>query len=252
MPAPLGQHFLTRPEIAGFVADALLLSKKDTVLEVGPGKGILTHELLERVGKVVAIEKDPDLFAGLSKAFAKELAEERLVLILGDVRTCNPSVLFSKTPYYLVANIPYYITGLIMRLFLTAEHQPEGMSLLMQKEVAERICAQDGKESLLSLGVKAYGAPRYVRTVKAGAFSPAPKVDSAILAIEHISRKRFEHISEEAFFKVLHTAFGEKRKTLGKTLKNKLPPEAFVRCGVSPQARPETVSLEGWFCLTLI
>lgn len=247
----LGQHFLTRPEIAGWVADALPLSRGDVVLEIGPGKGILTAELLKRVGTVVAIEKDALLIPVLRERFADEIANNHLVLVEEDVRDFNPATcsLLSKT-YSLVANIPYYITGAIIRQFLTAEHQPQNMALLVQKEVAERVVAENGKESLLSLSVKAYGTPRYVRTVRAGSFSPPPKVDSAILAIDEISRKHFTLGAEEAsFFDLLHRGFASKRKMLAGNFGRPFADAHFEKCGISKNARAEDVSLERWLCL---
>jgi len=247
----LGQHFLTRPELAAMVADAAPLTPESTVLEVGPGHGILTRELLARAGKVVALEKDPALVAELKMQFATEIAEERLALLSLDVRDFAPETCeFLKGGYVVVANIPYYVTGNLIRGLLTATLQPTHMALLIQKEVAERIVAADGKESLLSLSVKAYGTPRYVRTVKRGSFSPPPKVDSAILAIGNISRKHFHTAGdEERFFTLLHAGFGSKRKQLGKLLAPHTSDAAHERCDVSKNTRAEDVPLECWLCL---
>jgi len=250
----LGQHFLTRPEIAGWVADAVPLSKDSVVLEIGPGEGILTAELLARAGKVIAVEKDSGLVTRLKERFSDEIASKKLVIIEEDVRDFIPSnhpVLGGG--YSLIANIPYYITGAIIRQFLTAEKQPENMALLVQKEVAERIVAKDGKESLLSLSVKAYGTPRYVKTVKAGSFSPPPKVDSAILAIENISRSNFENMAQEKrFFDILHAGFQSKRKMLAPQLRSlRMPPDQFDRCGIPQNARAEDVPPVQWLCLLL-
>jgi 16S rRNA (adenine1518-N6/adenine1519-N6)-dimethyltransferase len=248
----LGQHFLTRPEIAGWVADAVPLTKDDVVLEIGPGEGILTVELLKRVERVVAVEKDSTLVTKLNERFADEIANKRLVLVEEDIRDFKPSHYPLLTNHYsLVANIPYYITGAIMRQFLTTEHQPKNMVLLVQKEVAERVVAKDGKESLLSLSVKAYGAPRYVKTVKAGSFSPPPKVDSAILAIEDISRQNFENAAQEQrFFDILHAGFGSKRKVISSQLRPLgITTEGLERCGIPKNARAEDLPLGRWLCL---
>jgi 16S rRNA (adenine1518-N6/adenine1519-N6)-dimethyltransferase len=247
----LGQHFLTRPEIAGWVADAVPLGKESVVLEVGPGKGILTAELLHRAGTVVAVEKDEMLVPVLRERFADEIASGRLILVEQDVRDFDPSAHPMLTHgYSLVANIPYYITGAIIRQFLTTTHQPVAMALLVQKEVAERVVAGDGKDSLLSLSVKAYGTPRYVKTVRAGSFSPPPKVDSAILAIDEISRNHFvseEH--EEKFFEVLHAGFKSKRKMLAGNLGRDFATAHFDQCGIPKNARAEDVPTERWLCL---
>jgi len=125
------------------------------------------------------------------------------------------------------------------------------MVLLVQKEVAERIVARDGKESLLSVSVKAYGEPRVAGTVKAGSFNPPPRVDSAILVIEHISRDFFADIDEARFFDVLHAGFAQKRKKLIPKLKRavSIGDDAFTACDVSPEARAEELSAAQWRCI---
>lgn len=246
---PLGQHFLTRPEIAGWVAHAAALADAPVVLEIGPGHGILTRELLKEVPQVVAVETDGVLMQELSHTFAREVEENRLILIQNDIRDFDPTSL-APSLYTVAANIPYYITGMLLRMFLTTTHQPVHITMLMQKEVAERIVAADGKESLLSLSVKLYGTPKIVRTVKRGSFSPPPQVDSAILTIEHISRNNVQSQSfEECFFSLIHTAFGKKRKQVAHTLSN-LPPTSLAACGIPQNARPETIPLSAWLCLT--
>ncbi len=250
--ARLGQHFLTRPEVAGWVADALPLTTKDTVLEIGPGHGILTRELLKRAGKVLAVEKDPTLAAELRVTFATELANGTLSLLNEDIRGFDPSSHPGLKPenYVLVANIPYYLTGYLIRTFLSTAHQPSAMALLVQREVAERIVARDGKESLLSISVKAYGTPELVRVVKAGAFSPPPRVESAILAIHEISREKFaDKRCEERVFTLAHLAFSTKRKKIGTSLKGALSANIFDRCVVPPSSRPEELTVKQWLCL---
>ncbi len=248
--ARLGQHFLTRPEIAGWVADAIPLTHDSVVLEIGPGHGILTRELLMRAGKVVAIEKDSALVAELRNTFATEIERGQLTLIDQDIRDFDPSQYpILGTRYSVLANIPYYLTGYIIRKFLTVRLQPVAMALLIQKEVAERIVARDGKHSLLSLSVHAYGTPRIMHIVKAGAFSPPPKVDSAVLSITEISRDRFTStLHEETFYTVLHTAFGSKRKQVGSTLSTLMNTKTLEAAGIPKTARPEDVRLEEWIC----
>lgn len=247
----LGQHFLTRPEIAGWVAESVPISDTDTVLEIGPGNGILTHELLKTAQKVVAIEKDPSLISTLEKRFEKEIATGKLVLLLEDVRDFEPSTCTHlNTEYLLIANIPYYITGYIIRKFLTAIHQPKAIVVLVQKEVAVRAVAKNSKHNLLSLSIHIYGTPLLGKIVKAGAFSPPPKVDSAILIIKDISRRHFENTeSEKRFFEILKTAFSQKRKMLGSTLKKTITDEGFAHCEIDKKTRPEDVSLLEWLCL---
>lgn len=234
----LGQHFLTSVDIARSVVDAGKVTEDDTVLEIGPGKGMLTKELLATGAHVIVIEKDTECIPFLHKEFNTYIKEGQLEVIEGDVRQYEPP----KTPYKLVANIPYYITGEIIRTFLEREHKPTTISLLVQKEVADRI-ARSQKESLLSLSVKAFGTPKYIKTVKAGSFFPKPAVDSAILAIYGISGEFFEDIDEQVFFEVLHKAFGEKRKQVGKTLGEIIPKENLP---IEPAMRPEDISLSEW------
>lgn len=250
--ARLGQHFLTSRSAAARVAGVAGITPGITVLEIGPGKGILTRELLACGGHVVAVEKDPALIPILEATFSKEVRSGRLRIVQADVRDITPERL-GLSHYVLAANIPYYITGEIIRQFLTARIQPQVMSLLVQKEVAERI-VHTKKESILSLSVKVYGTPRYIQTVKAGSFSPPPSVDSAILAISNVSRKFFTNISEEHFFKVVRTGFSSKRKLLLSNLARIFGRDtvetAFVQCGIHISTRAEDVGLEKWACLT--
>lgn len=249
----LGQHFLTSSTIAGKIADAARLTNKDIVLEVGPGGGILTRELLKRMGKVIAIEKDDRLIEPLTKQFAKEISAKQLVIIHGDALQIDQATMgLSAGKYSVVANIPYYITGALIRKLLESSVYPKQMVLLVQKEVAERI-ARDRKESLLSLSIKAYGTPYYVATVKRGSFSPVPAVDSAILRIDGISKKNFTRFSEKHFFEVLRIGFAHKRKLLSGNLggffgKGKVQ-QVFQTLGISPKARAEELSLKKWFKL---
>ena len=165
--------------------------------------------------------------------------------------------------YKLIANIPYYITGAIIEKFLSTSFQPKLMVLLVQKEVAERIVAKDkktgglGKESILSIAVKAYGNPYYISTVRAGSFVPAPSVDSAIIAIQDISRAHFKNAHhEQVFFQVMKAGFAHKRKTLSGNLKNILDPEivssAMSAAGLRPAARAEDVHIEQWRALASV
>lgn len=247
----LGQNFLMHARIAERIALVAGLKDDDTVLEIGPGTGMLTRALLARAQKVIAIEADGELFAGLQETFAQEIREGRLDLRHEDIRAFDPSTIAGD--YALVANIPYYITGEIFRMFLSAAHQPHTMTLLVQKEVAVRI-ARDKKESVLSLSVKAYGTPKYEFTVPRGAFRPAPNVDSAVLSIKNISRQNFAAPGEEGtFFKILHTGFAQKRKKLLPKLANSIDATALgaaiIQAHLKPDVRAEELSLEQWLAL---
>jgi 16S rRNA (adenine1518-N6/adenine1519-N6)-dimethyltransferase len=239
----LGQNFLMHAAIAERIADSAQIAKTDTVLEIGPGTGMLTRPLLARAKKVIAIEADGELFALLQKEFADAITAKKLELIHGDIRELDFAILPRK--YVVVANIPYYITGEILRSFLEAARQPSSMTLLVQKEVAVRI-VRSKKESLLSLSIKAFGTPSYEFTVPSGAFRPAPKVDSAVLRIRDISRKNFKSRAEEAkFFELIHAGFAHKRKLLAGNLRTAgLPVPDMVG-----QSRAEDLSLAAWFAL---
>lgn len=245
----LGQNFLSNPKILDKIIDAAKIIPGETVFEVGPGEGYLTEKLLKAGASVMAVEKDDRLIPMLQKKFGLEIKNGKLKLIHGDILDFDFSgYTLHATRYKLVANIPYYITGALIRKFLSAELQPKSVVLMIQKEVAERIVAKDGKESLLSISVKVYGEPRYIATVKAGNFSPTPKVDSAILAIENISKKIFAEFSEEKLFKVLKAGFAHKRKMLAGNLKNVCPNilEILERLGIEKNARAENLPLSSW------
>lgn len=240
----LGQNFLMHARIAERIADAAKLSRDATVFEIGPGTGVLTRALLERAGKVIAVEADRELFEKLQFDFANEITAGRLKLLYGDVRSLDIATL--PKGYTLVANIPYYLTGEIFRKFLESKNQPSAMTLLVQKEVAERI-ARSKKESILSLSVKAYGTPKYEFTVPRGAFKPAPKVDSAVLTIQNISRKNFALRSgEELFFALLHAGFAHKRKFARKNLAD----AGFSAENIPEKARAEDIPIDQWLAIT--
>jgi 16S rRNA (adenine1518-N6/adenine1519-N6)-dimethyltransferase len=247
----LGQNFLkSKPALRSIITTADL-SAESLVLEIGPGKGALTEPILETGAKLIAIEKDEMLLEFLKEKFAQQIGTSQLTLISGDILEIDlEKVLPANTPYKLIANIPYYITGAIIRLFLERKNQPEKMVLMLQKEVAKRIVAQDGKESILSISVKAFGKPKYIETVKAKYFSPEPSVDSAILAISDISNTFFEKFTPEQFFKILKAGFLHKRKRLAKNLEsvsNKAAiTAAFLKAEISENARSEGVGLEKW------
>lgn len=250
--AKLGQHFLTNVGIARIVAESSGATEGVRVYEIGPGKGMLTKELLALGASVTAVEKDPEMATILRSEFASEIKKKKLTVIEGDARDHTPDVVFPKGEYVIAANIPYYITGELIRTALTSKNQPKSVSLLIQKEVAERI-ARSKKESLLSLSVKAYGTPKYVKTVSAGSFNPSPAVDSAVLAITDIHRKNFLEISEEIFFKALKAGFAQKRKTLGGNLKKvfgESASQALDAARVPQNARAEDVPLETWITIS--
>lgn len=261
----LGQNFLTSRAVARDIVVAAHITLDDTVLEIGPGKGFLTEGLLQKAGNVIAVEKDVRMIEYLKDTFAEEIRNGKFELIHGDILSFDPSrYKLTANSYKLVANIPYYITGEIMRMFLSGDTQPSHMVLMVQKEVAERIVARppargaragDGKESILSMSVRAYGTPRYIQKVPARYFSPKPKVDSAVLLIENISKNNFKNKKEEeGFFEVMKTGFSQKRKVIRNTLSSKFNKEnvssALKVCGVSENIRAEKLNFAQWLCLS--
>lgn len=250
----LGQNFLRSRSALNAIIDAGDIVADDIILEIGPGKGVLTEELLKFAGKVIAIEKDRDLIENLQLKFSKEIKENKLDLINADILDFNPEILsFYDLDYKVIANIPYYITGAIIRKFLSTDKQPIRMVLMLQREVAKRIVARDKKESILSLSVKAYGMPKYIATVKKESFSPRPKVDSAILLIENISKNFFSGFSEEKFFSIIKSAFGRKRKTLKNTLSvlfGDKTESTLQKVGIDPKSRAEDLGMEDWRSLS--
>ena len=245
----LGQNFLTSESAVDTIIDTGDVAGNDIILEVGPGKGMLTKKLLLFAGKIIAIEKDHGLVAYLEEKIKKEIKDGKLDLIEQDILEYENKKLKAKG-YKLIANIPYYITGQLIRKFLETKNQPERMVLMLQKEVANRIVAKDNKESILSISVKAYGEPKYIQTIKAGSFFPTPKVDSAILLVENISKKFFNKFSEEKFFGALHAGFKSKRKKLSSNLSTIYPKEkvleTFKKLKLDENTRAEDIKIEDW------
>jgi 16S rRNA (adenine1518-N6/adenine1519-N6)-dimethyltransferase len=257
----LGQNFLKSEKALNSIIKVADLKPDDFVVEIGPGKGALTIKLLESGAGVLAIEKDERMCDFLKENF-KESLDKNFSLLCGDILETDLEKLRALAKKYkLIANIPYYITGAIIRKFLSGVHQPERMVLLMQKEVAERIIAKDQKGSLLSISVKAYCEPIFIETVKAGSFVPAPKVDSAIVLFQNISKKNFtdNNISEDLFFKVLNTGFAHKRKMLLSNLKDLQKEKKFAHININeifskikldPKIRAEKLSVLNWLELS--
>lgn len=248
-----GQNFLKSPSVIKKIIDAGEVKKGDLVLEIGPGKGALTEKLLLAGAKVTAVEKDSDLLPILKERFAKEIANKELILINEDILDIKPKEkkLFSGK-YKIIANIPYNITGAIFKKFLSEENQPERMILMVQKEVADRILAKNSKESLLSISVKAYGSPKLITKVPKHLFSPEPKVDSAVIAINNISRTFFDSskIQEKDFWGLVRAGFAHKRKLLSGNLKildKKIDwKEKIQTITQKTNSRAEDLSLKDW------
>ncbi|OGD69585.1 ribosomal RNA small subunit methyltransferase A [Candidatus Campbellbacteria bacterium RIFCSPLOWO2_02_FULL_35_11] len=249
----LGQNFLKSKNVLDVIIKTSEIKDSDIVLEIGPGKGSLTEKILEKAGKVIVVEKDNRLIYFLNEKFKEFVDNKKLEIIEGDILDFDIDKIL-KSKYKIIANIPYYITGQIIKKFLTAKNQPNMMVLMVQKEVAERIV--DKPESLLSLSIKAYGTPKYIKTVKAKDFSPQPKVDSAILLIKAINKDFFveNNIKEIDFFELIKAGFSHKRKMLLGNLKkewknnnkNKDLIKVFEKNNISLKIRAEDLSLDDW------
>lgn len=228
----LGQNFL-RSEKAILDIVNSLEDKTLPVIEIGGGEGVVTGELLKNNFKVIVVELDDRAVELLQEKFAKEISENRLEIIHKDVLKTDFSYLISTLfvgeglgvepiSYNLVGNIPYYITGMILRHIFEQEVLPKQAALMVQKEVAERILARDSKESILSLSIKIYGDVSLVSIVKRGSFVPPPKVDSAIFTIKNIKNPFIDKTQEELFFTIIKTAFRHPRKVALGNLKKYL------------------------------
>jgi 16S rRNA (adenine1518-N6/adenine1519-N6)-dimethyltransferase len=221
----LGQNFLVDEKVLSEIIKASELNKNDVVIEIGPGLGTLTNELVKKCGAVIAIEKD--------KKMAELIREEE------------------KKKYKLISNIPYYITSPVIKLFLENSIQPELIVLLVQKEMAERICAEPGKLSVLALSVQIYGEPEIVSYVDKSVFYPEPKVDSAILRIKNI-KKNYSDEYYKKLFRIIKIGFSSKRKKLVNNLSSGLriskgeSESILQKAKINSNARAQELGLEKW------
>ena len=245
----LGQNFLQDPLALEKIVSAAEIRPSDTVLEIGPGLGSLTRYLAVSAKEVIAVELDENLLPALKAVLSPY---ENIRLIHGDILKLSPKDLNLENDYIVVANIPYYITSAVIRHLLESESKPRRIVLTVQKEVAQRICAEPGDMSLLALSVQIYGKPRIAAHISADAFFPAPKVDSAVLIIDIYSSVRIKEELLDTFFNLIKAGFSQKRKTLRNSLSSGLhisPTEAagsLTQVNIDPQRRAETLSIEEW------
>lgn len=245
----LGQNFLQDPSALEKIASAAEILPDDCVLEIGPGLGSLTRHLAVSARQVAAVELDPDLLAPL-KAILTPYANVRI--IHGDILDLSIADLVDQAGYIVAANIPYNITSAIIRHLLESQPKPRRIVLTIQKEVAERICAQPGDLSLLALSVQVYGQPSIRAKIPAGAFHPVPNVDSAVIRIDIYDEPLVPAEILPIFFKLIKAGFSQKRKTLRNSLSSGLhikPAEAeslLTGSGIDPMRRAETLTIEEW------
>lgn len=262
----LGQNFLRDKAVLDKIIQSANLSKNELVIEVGTGEGVLTKELANLAGKIISVEKDEELakktainlqFSNNFQTESKEIKldfKNNVAIISGDILEINLPKLLEQndfTNYKVIANIPYYITSPIIRLFLETTYPPMELILMIQKEVAERICAKAGKLSILALSVQYYAIPELLFNVPRTAFFPVPEVDSAVIRITpNIKREEKEHTKK--FFKIIKAGFSAKRKTLINNLSNSLQLEKadiekkLGQIEISSSARAQELKLEEW------
>ena len=245
----LGQNFLVDPEALRKIIQAADILPGALVLEVGPGLGSLTRGLAQVARKVVAVELDEGLLPLLAKVLA---GYPNVEIVKGDILEIDPPQLMGEAGYLVVANIPYYITSALIRHLLSPEIKPARIVLTVQKEVADRICAEPGDLSLLALSVQVYGAAKKVLRIPAGSFYPAPKVDSSVVRVDLYPQPLIASDDLEDFFKLARAGFGQKRKTLRNSLSAglHLPPDRVAALldsvGIDPRRRAETLNLGEW------
>lgn len=249
----LGQNFLADPSGLNKVIQAAGLSPDDTVLEIGAGLGSLTVLLAQTVRRVIAVEIDRGLIAPLTEAVSEY---DNVRIVEGDILKIPPEELNLGEAYLVVANIPYYISSAIIRRLLETQNRPARIVLTVQQEVAVRICAKDGKFSLLALSVQVFGVPRIQARIAAGCFYPAPDVDSAVLSITLFPQPLIATEELDAFFRLARAGFSQKRKTLRNTLSAGLGLPAvqaeslLAAAEIDPRRRAETLSIAEWGQLT--
>lgn len=246
----LGQNFLVDHAALMRMVAAASLSPVDTVVEVGPGPGLLTRELLARAGRVVAVEKDEAMARLLRDEFGDQGG--RLQIIAGDMLDVLPESLVAPGEQYkVVANLPYYVAAPILRRFLESKVPPESLVVLLQKEVAENIAAGPGNMGLLAVAMQYYAIPKLMGIIRAGSFFPSPKVDSAILRLD-VRPQPAVDVPAGPFFAVVKAALSARRKQIVNPLSRGLRIDkaavaaALHSAGVAPQRRAESLSLPEW------
>lgn len=236
----LGQNFLHDESAILKIVDSLEISESDTIIEIGPGRGALTKHLLKKgAQKVIAIEKDSSLVVFLRDGLGRCIENGSFEVIEDDFLNWEAPT----TPHKIVGNIPFYITGAILRHVLDSKHHPSVMTLLMQKEVAERIVLADGKNSILGTAVNIYCSPKIIATVKPGAFFPPPNVMSAIITFTNFKNPFTTTKERCTFFDFVHQVFSGKRKTLATNLKG-IYERSAVLAGLHAQDLDEKVRAE--------
>lgn len=249
----LGQNFLTDENAVSQLVESANISKDDAVIEVGPGTGVITKELAKYAGRVLAVEKDPKMVELLRSEFKNE---KNVTIIEGDILTFDIKNLnlLENSGYKLVGNPPYYLTARLFRCFLEKKDiPPSSISLIIQKEVAQKISSKPPRMNLLAVSVQLYGEAKTVKKISRGCFWPQPDVDSAILTVSNIKKPA---VNEKEFFRIVRAGFSSPRKQLVRNLStqsgmSKEETEKWLLAsGIDPKRRAETLTIEEWAKLT--
>jgi 16S rRNA (adenine1518-N6/adenine1519-N6)-dimethyltransferase len=249
----LGQNFLDDPQALKSIIQTADIQPDDVVLEIGPGLGSLTRYLALSAKTVIGVELDHALIPVLTSVLA---SYGNIHIVEADILQISPSSLLDTEDYLVVANVPYYITSAIFRHLLETSPRPRRMVLTIQKEVAQRICAQPGDMSLLALSVQIYGQPKITKIIPASAFYPPPKVDSAVIRVDINPEPLLPAQLLDTFFLLAKAGFSQKRKTLRNSLSAGLRMTTnaagllLEKSGIDPMRRAETLSIDEWSVLT--
>jgi 16S rRNA (adenine1518-N6/adenine1519-N6)-dimethyltransferase len=239
----LGQNFLTDKNVLQKIIDSADIKSDDVVLEVGPGTGILTAELAKKAKKIIAVEKDKSIIEVL-KENIKNFGN--IEIVEGDILKFN----IKEKKYKIISNIPYYLTSPLIRKFLEEKNPPQEIILMIQKEVAKRICESPPNMSLLAVSVQFYANAKILFNVSKNSFWPVPKVDSAVIKI--ISHKISKNINPDLFFKIVKAGFSHPRKQLASNLSKELKikkeeiNKILLENNIQPTQRAETLYIEDW------
>ena len=248
----LGQHWLKDRAVLAHIADCANIQPTDTILEIGPGLGTLTSELLRRSERVIAVEFDSELARKLPAQFPGK----NLEVVTSDILSFDLSVM--PPNYVVVANVPYYITSKIVQMLMTATNKPRIAVLLVQKEVAQRLAAKPGEMSILGISAQLFADVTLGDIVPASFFTPPPKVDSQVVILTMRKTPFLTDVSEKDFFRVVKAGFSEKRKKLRSSLAGGLKiskseaEDLLERAQINLDNRAEALSLDDWVNLTRI
>ncbi|WP_099092344.1 16S rRNA (adenine(1518)-N(6)/adenine(1519)-N(6))-dimethyltransferase RsmA [Dehalogenimonas formicexedens] len=245
----LGQNFLIDRGVLDKIIAAAGISRSDTIIEVGPGLGVLTRALAGRAGKVIAVEVDRGMAALLRETMS---GLSNVDIVERDILETKIEELVGGEDFKVVANLPYYITSPVLRHFLESARQPSRLVVMVQREVAKQIVAQPPEMSLLSVAIQFYASPRIVTHVPAGAFYPPPKVSSAVLRLEVLPQRRLSMADEAVFFKLARAGFSTRRKQLINAISAGLEIDKdrgaglLERAAIDPRRRAETLTIDDW------